>query len=132
MARCRYKGQYVGETVKVDGMSHAVYGCPFHGKCLIKAERDGYSTCARCADWEATSPERRPIRKRGLGDLVGQFFESVGVTKERYKSAKQAVGLPPTCNCDARKEWLNKLGDTLGINGAADRLAGWRKERRAV
>ena len=49
----------------------------------------------------------------GLGDLAEHLLASLGVTKEKYLAVKQACGLPPTCNCDARKEWLNRVSDWL-------------------
>lgn len=47
----------------------------------------------------------------GLGDYTEQLLTSIGVTKDRYVAAKQLFGLPPTCGCDARKEWLNRVSD---------------------
>lgn len=54
------------------------------------------------------TPTRPPRR---LGDQVEVMLASIGVTKERYKEVKQRFGLPPTCNCDERKEWLNRVGE---------------------
>ena len=45
----------------------------------------------------------------GLGDITAASFRLVGVTPRRYKQIKKLFGLPPICNCDARKEWLNKV-----------------------
>jgi len=47
----------------------------------------------------------------GLGDWTEQLLKSVGVTQDRYKAAKEFAGLAPTCSCDKRKEWLNKVSD---------------------
>lgn len=47
----------------------------------------------------------------GLGDYTESLLRSIGVTKERYIAAKELFGFAPTCNCDARKEWLNNVSD---------------------
>ena len=52
----------------------------------------------------------KPIRE-GLGDWTERHLQSIGVTKERYKAAKELFGLAPTCGCDARKQWLNSVSD---------------------
>ena len=39
------------------------------------------------------------------------ILSSVGITQDRYKEAKKLFGLPPTCNCGKRKEWLNRVGE---------------------
>ena len=51
-----------------------------------------------------------PTKKRA-GDAVEQLLSSVGITPDRWESAKQAVGLPPGCRCAARKKWLNAVSD---------------------
>lgn len=51
--------------------------------------------------------------KRGLGDNVETMLAALGITPERYVDVKQRFGLPPTCNCAGRKEWLNKVGRWL-------------------
>ena len=45
-----------------------------------------------------------------LGDVIEAVLTSVGITKERWIALKEQFGLPPTCNCEARKQWLNNLG----------------------
>jgi hypothetical protein len=64
-----------------------------------------------------------------LGDKIGSVLESVGVTPERWREAKAAIGLPATCNCDARKAWLNALDAKLGLAeklGTVAGLLGWK------
>lgn len=46
-----------------------------------------------------------------IGDALEEFLTSYGITKEWYVEFKKEHGLPPTCNCDARQEWLNKTSD---------------------
>jgi hypothetical protein len=50
-----------------------------------------------------------------LGDYTEQLLSSLGVTKDRYSAAKELFGLAPTCDCQVRKEWLNKVGAWLGL-----------------
>jgi hypothetical protein len=49
-----------------------------------------------------------------LGDLVETALTSVGITKERWVAAKEIIGMPPACDCEDRKLYLNKLGEQLG------------------
>jgi hypothetical protein len=51
------------------------------------------------------------VKAIGLGDYTERLLKSIGVTPERYVAAKAFAGLAPTCNCAARKEWLNKVGE---------------------
>lgn len=51
----------------------------------------------------------------GLGDYTEQLLSTIGVTKDRYAAAKELFGLAPTCNCETRKAWLNKVGAWLGL-----------------
>lgn len=43
------------------------------------------------------------------GDAIEDLLTSYGVTKEWWKEYKAKHGLPPTCGCDSRREYLNKL-----------------------
>jgi hypothetical protein len=52
-------------------------------------------------------------RPNGWGDKLTSLLKSVGVTEENYKAVKQKFGLPPTCGCAARREWLNRVGRWL-------------------
>jgi hypothetical protein len=45
-----------------------------------------------------------------LGNYAETLLSSIGVTPDRYKEAKRLFGLPPTCHCEQRKEWLNRVG----------------------
>jgi hypothetical protein len=56
----------------------------------------------------------RAIEIYGLGNLVESTLEKYGVTKDRWVEFKKRLGLPATCNCDRRKEYLNKLGAEFG------------------
>ena len=45
----------------------------------------------------------------GWGDRIEKGLTSVGITQERYKEVKERFGLPSTCDCDERIEWINKV-----------------------
>jgi hypothetical protein len=68
--------------------------------------------------------------KRGLGDLAEQFFQSLGITEERYKAVKVAMHLDPKCNCADRRRWLNEVGKELGVDGVVLKLAKWMDRRK--
>lgn len=56
-------------------------------------------------------PVRECGRQPKTGDALEELLTSYGITQEWYKGFKKQYGLPPTCDCDARKEWLNKTAD---------------------
>lgn len=62
---------------------------------------------------------------RGLGDLAEDFFQSLGITQERYRAVKVKLHLDPKCNCADRKRWLNEVGAKLGIDGVVAKMAKW-------
>ena len=51
----------------------------------------------------------------GLGDILERELKRMGITQDRYKEIKEKFGFPPTCGCEKRKQWLNKVGVYLGI-----------------
>lgn len=56
-------------------------------------------------------PSQPDIPVVGLGDWTEQILSSVGITKDRYKAAKELFGLAPTCSCESRQAYLNKVSD---------------------
>lgn len=77
-------------------------------------------TCPRC-DWQLETETNEPVEHvcgskkiTRLGDRIEHALESVGITKEKYVGWKERFGLPPTCSCESRKRFLNKIGDELG------------------
>lgn len=82
---------------------------------------DGNSTTEAKSEAKSSGIPADP----GLGDLAKLFFESVGVTKDRYRAAKEALGLDPTCRCDDRRKWLNAMGHRLGVDGVVLKMARW-------
>lgn len=51
-----------------------------------------------------------------LGDRVESALKAIGISQDRIIDVKAALGLPPTCNCPARIEWLNNLDEQLGLS----------------
>lgn len=57
------------------------------------------------------------------GDAIEAFLASHGITKEWYCDFKQKHGMLPTCNCEDRQEWLNKIAKAHpGIEGFCVKL----------
>jgi hypothetical protein len=88
--------------------------------CPFPASSKG-TACPDCGyvlkrDYDSI-PRRRcgsppPVEtNHGLGDQVESLLASIGVTPDRYIAAKEFCGLPPTCGCKSRKEWLNNVSD---------------------
>lgn len=59
-------------------------------------------------------PPKATTSFQGLGDLVEAGLTRIGITKESWIAWKDAHGWPPTCNCDARRIWLNEFGRKFG------------------
>ncbi len=51
------------------------------------------------------------VHEVGLGGRLERLLSSLGITTDRYIQVKELFGLPPTCNCGKRKEWLNRVSD---------------------
>ena len=49
-----------------------------------------------------------------LGDWVETQLTRIGLTKEKWVEIKAEHGLPPTCECTERQEWLNQVGTKFG------------------
>lgn len=79
-------------------------------RCGFSLPRD-YSEAPVCNCRTLTSSKQRPP---GLGDCTEQLLASIGVTKERYVAAKELFGLAPTCGCEDRKAWLNRVSEWCG------------------
>lgn len=46
--------------------------------------------------------------KPGLGTWTEKQLKKIGVTQDRYKAAKAALGMAPTCHCKRNKEVLDE------------------------
>ena len=89
--------------------------------CGYVARSNDPTTCFAECRQKTPSISQAPVVR--LGDRIESALESFGVTKERYAAAKQAIGLPATCNCAARRDWLNRLDAELGLG---EKLAAFR------
>lgn len=71
-------------------------------RCGQPVGRKEFRLCGR-----ASTPQA--VAAKPMGDRVEQLMQSLGITEDRYRAAKALFGLPPTCHCAARKEWLNNV-----------------------
>lgn len=74
--------------------------------CQFEPDGNAYK-CVYCGT-RRLHPLNRECNRAGLGDALESFLASHGVSKEWYIEFKNKYGYPPTCDCDERKEWLNK------------------------
>jgi hypothetical protein len=111
--QCRCEGT---EQVRANGTfwceCHQVWKGPhWHKLCQ---EQDGFRQL-----WnEGRGPGQQVVEPSkpgspGLGDRLTTALKKVGITEENYKAVKAMFGLPPTCNCAGRREWLNRVGRWL-------------------
>jgi hypothetical protein len=49
------------------------------------------------------------------GDDLENLLQAVGIFKEDWVALKHKIGLPPHCNCEARRVWLNKASAHLQV-----------------
>jgi hypothetical protein len=89
-----------------------------NGKCIDclrpQLECSTDRACRPMTGNELTHPPQADQLMRvrdGLGDYTERLLKKLGITPERYVAAKEFAGLAPTCNCAARKQWLNKVGE---------------------
>ncbi len=93
-------------------------------------------SCLKCkngvmgADDSSQNENVQEPARTGLGDLAGAFFESLGVTEDRYRAVKVALHLDPKCNCADRRRWLNEVGAELGVDGVVMKMARWMDRRK--
>ena len=73
--------------------------------------------CPHCGR-PSPNPDKRVVRECHAwqwGDDLETALEAIGITQEKWMAAKAKLGLMPSCNCTARKEWLNKAGQELQV-----------------
>lgn len=96
------------------------------GKCVICCMECGHvlkipcqndpkkiTGCARIS--HGLPPKRKPWL-HNLGDHVAVMLAQIGITKERYRKAKELLGLKSDCGCQQRQEALNELGKAISEN----------------
>ena len=83
--------------------------------CALKRHGDHWKCirCGRVLEVKAKVNCRKEAWQ--LGDDLQRALETLGITEERWKAAKEKLGLPPDCDCAKRKAWLNKAGAELQI-----------------
>lgn len=78
--------------------------------CIFKAD-----ACIICRSKKYNERQVCLGRSPGLGDIVAAGLSSVGITKQRVSAI---VG--GDCGCEKRQEWLNHIGQKLGIGRPLD------------
>lgn len=64
-----------------------------------------------------------------LGDRVKSALQEHGITEASWEAFKREYGLPPGCNCERRRAWLNRLDEKLGLGeklAAIQAAMNWR------
>lgn len=85
------------------GNGRSVWGCP---NCPWWTEAaTGDRVEHECGKGHTVSP--------GLGDKIAEALASWGVTQESWIAFKEQHGLPPECECESRKQWLNQFGELV-------------------
>ena len=93
--------------------------------------------CRNCTWTHETSDDERPEHVCGkgtvavtrLGDRLKAALEAVGFSEEVYREVKSSLGFAPTCHCDGRRQWLNRLDEKLQLGErltAFKEAIGWR------
>lgn len=80
-------------------------------------------TCPACGYQARTLPtyrQCRPVpgdawRPVPIGDLVERGLTAIGVTKDRVERWTRTAGKPGGCGCEARRKWLNEVGNRVQI-----------------
>src|SRR5262245_2610944 len=87
------------------------------GKCQQCGEILPERLRRQCSAWQRIEP-KQGVAHPGLGDRTERLLQSIGITEDGYKAAKEKFGLPPTCRCKAVKAWLNDVSDWWRSRGA--------------
>ena len=105
----------------------------FGGPAHLPDQRAGCENESMDSHQPASDDQQQmaPPPTRGLGDLAGDFFASLGISEERYKAAKVAMFLDPKCGCADRRKWLNELGAQLGVDHVVAKMARWMDRSRS-
>lgn len=64
--------------------------------------------------WGAlTSKSKHKPWLHHLGDYTAIALAQIGITKERYRKAKERLGLGSSCGCEERQEGMNQIGEAV-------------------
>jgi hypothetical protein len=123
----RVWGRQLGNTMQSSPNDVPPCDCPEPGWCArhgIHKTEHWHRLCQSRADYrkqwddgvgpgQILTPQPGAVKpvKDGWGDHVTTWLKNIGITEERYKDIKTKFGLPPTCNCSKRREWLNRVGE---------------------
>lgn len=88
-------------------------GCPVNDYCSRHALYKGAGEVELCKRDQVTRAYLDKTAEDRRNELVGtrlaNMLKAAGITRERYGAVKQWLGLPPTCDCAEREEWMNRL-----------------------
>lgn len=87
-------------------MSQRTVTTGFGSAIEIVVYQDGVEQ-SRTTKTKKRQPEPEP--EPPAGDALEELLTSYGITKEWWTEYKSQHGLPPTCGCDSRREYLNNL-----------------------
>lgn len=93
-------------------------------KCQWQIAEDGVGgTCQNCGTFRKKVVYTTGILHRRcgadppltgeLGDRVKKALDELGITEERWLTVKAEFGWPPSCNCEKRRAWLNRVSRWL-------------------
>lgn len=87
-----------------------------HVPTMHKCKVTGQTVVYKPPGWEtrdkSVPPEQiTPPIKPQLGTSVEDLLKSYDITPEWWTGFKEKFGLPPTCGCKKRKDWLNAASD---------------------
>lgn len=101
-----------------DGTKSEIRRCA-HRQCPLFAKTVTPEDCAACPFFAEPKVEPAPPKRqrRALGDWVEDMLNKVGVTEDRYLTAKAFLTKrrkdEVKCRCRLRKMWLNKVEQDL-------------------
>jgi hypothetical protein len=95
-----------------------------NGRCLVCCQACGAilkipceNDPARITGCRLKAQLRHKVRGKpwlhNLGDHVAVMLAQIGITKERYRKAKEKLGLGSSCGCEKRQEALNEAGRAI-------------------
>lgn len=112
------------QVINKDGSQQTIFRCA-NRSCPAFTKDVTQVDCTECpfraapiteVASEVVAPKATPER-RGLGDWVEKMLNRVGVTEDRYKTAKAFLLMKKkeevSCRCPLRKRWLNKVEKDL-------------------
>ena len=81
------------------------------GTCVCSHCGTPAKSCAICDQCRRKCRSENDKLGDKLGDKTEKLLKTIGITPDLVKACKQRFGLAPTCNCNGRKEYLNRVSD---------------------